>query len=131
MNRLKSLFSMLWRTIPRKWRWHLLWLVSDRFVVAVTGVVLNGDELGRVRYIQDSTAAIAVYPGSGSVDEGPPDRTHHSFQFGCLIDSNSDNRTRNIICRKNRMLSHKYNSYLVGNNSGLLSIRKRIEVETL
>lgn len=35
--------------------------------VTVTGVVLNGDELGPIRYIQDETAAIAVYPGSGSV----------------------------------------------------------------
>ena len=35
--------------------------------VTVTGVVLNGPELGIIRYIQDSTAAIAVYPGSGSV----------------------------------------------------------------
>jgi phosphatidylserine/phosphatidylglycerophosphate/cardiolipin synthase-like enzyme len=35
--------------------------------VTVTGVILNGPELGIIRYIQDSTAAIAVYPGSGSV----------------------------------------------------------------
>ncbi|HEC43123.1 MAG TPA: T9SS type A sorting domain-containing protein [Bacteroides sp.] len=35
--------------------------------VTVTGVVLNGDELGEIRYIQDSTAAIAVYPGGASV----------------------------------------------------------------
>jgi phosphatidylserine/phosphatidylglycerophosphate/cardiolipin synthase-like enzyme len=35
--------------------------------VTVTGVILNGPELGRIRYIQDETAAIAVYPGSGSV----------------------------------------------------------------
>jgi phosphatidylserine/phosphatidylglycerophosphate/cardiolipin synthase-like enzyme len=35
--------------------------------VTVTGVVLNGSELGPIRYIQDETAAIAVYPGSGSV----------------------------------------------------------------
>jgi phosphatidylserine/phosphatidylglycerophosphate/cardiolipin synthase-like enzyme len=35
--------------------------------VTVSGLVLNGPELGIIRYIQDSTAAIAVYPGSGSV----------------------------------------------------------------
>jgi hypothetical protein len=35
--------------------------------VTVTGMILNGPELGIIRYIQDSTAAIAVYPGSGSV----------------------------------------------------------------
>lgn len=35
--------------------------------VTVAGVVLNGDELGPIRYIQDSTAAIGVYPSSGSV----------------------------------------------------------------
>lgn len=31
--------------------------------VTVTGVITNGDELGAVRYIQDETAGIALYPG--------------------------------------------------------------------
>lgn len=35
--------------------------------VTVTGVVLNGAELGEIRYMQDETAGIAVYPGVGSV----------------------------------------------------------------
>ncbi len=35
--------------------------------VTVTGIVLNGDELGSIRYLQDETAGIAAYPGSGSV----------------------------------------------------------------
>ena len=35
--------------------------------VTVSGVVTHGDELGIIRYIEDGTAGIAVYPGSGSV----------------------------------------------------------------
>lgn len=34
--------------------------------VTVTGVVLNGSELGNVRYVQDSTAGIAVYNASAN-----------------------------------------------------------------
>jgi phosphatidylserine/phosphatidylglycerophosphate/cardiolipin synthase-like enzyme len=35
-------------------------------IVTVKGIVLNGPELGAIRYIQDETGAIALYPGSGS-----------------------------------------------------------------
>ncbi len=34
--------------------------------VTITGVATNGDELGVIRFLQDSTGAIAVYPGTGS-----------------------------------------------------------------
>ncbi|MCK4663835.1 MAG: T9SS type A sorting domain-containing protein [Bacteroidales bacterium] len=40
-------------------------------IVTVTGIVTNGDELGIIRYIQDATAGIGVYPGSGSVEFTP------------------------------------------------------------
>ena len=33
-------------------------------VVTVTGVVTSDDNLGSVRYLQDATAGIALYPGS-------------------------------------------------------------------
>ncbi|MCB0641983.1 MAG: fibronectin type III domain-containing protein, partial [Phaeodactylibacter sp.] len=36
--------------------------------VTVRGVALNGQELGVVRYLQDPTGGIAIYPGTGSVD---------------------------------------------------------------
>ncbi len=36
-------------------------------IVTVSGIITNGDELGIIRYVQDSTAGIACYPGSGSV----------------------------------------------------------------
>lgn len=36
--------------------------------VTVIGIVTNGEELGIIRYLQDETAGIAAYPGSGSVD---------------------------------------------------------------
>ncbi|MDG1296468.1 MAG: hypothetical protein P8P48_04975 [Saprospiraceae bacterium] len=35
--------------------------------VTVKGIVTNGGELGDIRYLQDATAGIAAYPGSGSV----------------------------------------------------------------
>ncbi|MDX2133920.1 MAG: phospholipase D-like domain-containing protein [Saprospiraceae bacterium] len=36
-------------------------------VVTVRGIVTNGPELGSIRYLQDHTAGIAAFPGSGSV----------------------------------------------------------------
>lgn len=38
-------------------------------VITVKGVILNGSELGVIRYLQDSTAGIAAYPG-GAVPPG-------------------------------------------------------------
>jgi len=35
--------------------------------VTVRGIVTNGAELGKIRYLQDHTAGIAAFPGSGSV----------------------------------------------------------------
>jgi len=35
--------------------------------VTVTGVVTNGTGLGIIKYMQDATAGIAIYPGAGSV----------------------------------------------------------------
>jgi phosphatidylserine/phosphatidylglycerophosphate/cardiolipin synthase-like enzyme len=35
--------------------------------VTVRGVVTNGYELGKIRYLQDGTAGIAAFPGTGSV----------------------------------------------------------------
>lgn len=39
--------------------------------VTVTGIVTSGTELGVIRYIQDGTAGLACYPGSGSVSFTP------------------------------------------------------------
>ncbi len=36
-------------------------------VVTVRGVVTNGDELGKIRYMQDGSAGVAAFPGTGSV----------------------------------------------------------------
>ncbi len=36
-------------------------------IVTVRGIVTNGPELGKIRYLQDGTAGIAAYPGTGSV----------------------------------------------------------------
>ncbi len=44
-------------------------------VVTVQGIVTNGSELGIIRYIQDGTAGIAVYPGTGSTGDFPADVT--------------------------------------------------------
>lgn len=35
-------------------------------IVTIEGVAINGPELGQVRYLQDSTAGIAAFPGTGS-----------------------------------------------------------------
>jgi phosphatidylserine/phosphatidylglycerophosphate/cardiolipin synthase-like enzyme len=35
-------------------------------VVTVRGIATNGAELGKVRYVQDATAGLAVFPGTGS-----------------------------------------------------------------
>ncbi|MBK7939282.1 MAG: T9SS type A sorting domain-containing protein [Lewinellaceae bacterium] len=35
-------------------------------VVTVSGIATNGDELGKIRYLQDGTAGIAAFPGAGS-----------------------------------------------------------------
>jgi hypothetical protein len=35
-------------------------------VVTVRGIVTNGAELGKIRYLQDGTAGIAAFPGTGS-----------------------------------------------------------------
>lgn len=35
-------------------------------MVTVRGIVTSGEELGKIRYLQDGTAGIAAYPGAGS-----------------------------------------------------------------
>ncbi len=40
---------------------------SEGAVVTVQGIVTNGSELGTIRYLQDASAGIAAFPGSGSV----------------------------------------------------------------
>lgn len=39
---------------------------AEGSTVTVRGIVTNGAELGRIRYLQDGTAGIAAYPGTGS-----------------------------------------------------------------
>ncbi|MFZ4632633.1 MAG: phospholipase D-like domain-containing protein [Saprospiraceae bacterium] len=36
-------------------------------IITVAGIVTNGSELGTIRYMQDATAGIAAFPGTGSV----------------------------------------------------------------
>ena len=40
-------------------------------IVTIEGIATNGGELGIIRYLQDATGAIAVYPGTGSVGDFP------------------------------------------------------------
>ncbi len=40
---------------------------ADGATVTVRGIATNGAELGRIRYMQDGTAGIAAFPGTGSV----------------------------------------------------------------
>ncbi len=39
--------------------------------VTIEGIAINGSELGIIRYFQDATGGIAVYPGTGSVADFP------------------------------------------------------------
>jgi ADP-ribose pyrophosphatase YjhB (NUDIX family) len=41
MSTLKTLLSRFWKIIPRGLRWRAMWLMSPRYVVGVTGIVLN------------------------------------------------------------------------------------------
>jgi ADP-ribose pyrophosphatase YjhB (NUDIX family) len=41
MTTLKTLLSRIWKIIPRGLRWRAMWLISPRYVVGVTGVVLD------------------------------------------------------------------------------------------
>ncbi len=45
--------------------------MSEGTVVTVKGIATNGAELSIIRYIQDDTGGIAVYPGTGSVNNFP------------------------------------------------------------
>jgi ADP-ribose pyrophosphatase YjhB (NUDIX family) len=40
-NTFKALLSKLWKIAPRGLRWRVMWLITPRYVVGVTGVVLN------------------------------------------------------------------------------------------
>jgi len=42
-------------------------------VVTIEGIATNGDELGIIRYLQDDSGAVAVYPGTGSTGDFPGD----------------------------------------------------------
>jgi len=39
--------------------------------VTIEGIATNGEELGIIRYVQDDSGGIAVYPGAGSVGDFP------------------------------------------------------------
>lgn len=56
--------------------------------VTVTGIVTNGPELGSIRYIQDASAGIAVYPGSGSVGGFAPSPGQQIIVTGILKEFN-------------------------------------------
>lgn len=47
--------------------------MAEGEIVTVEGIATNGPELGIIRYVQDATAGIAVYPGSGSTGDFPAD----------------------------------------------------------
>ncbi len=49
--------------------------MSEGSIVTIEGIATNGSSLGIIRYVQDETGAIAVYPGTGSVGDFPDDVT--------------------------------------------------------
>ena len=54
--------------------------------ITVTGIVTNGSELGIIRYMQDGSAGIACYPGSGSAPGFNPNRGDSITVTGILKD---------------------------------------------
>lgn len=52
--------------------------------VTVSGVITTGPELGSVRYLQDATAGIAAFPGTGSVGGFAPQPGHQVTISGVL-----------------------------------------------
>lgn len=46
--------------------------LAEGTVVTIRGLVTNGSELGGIRYVQDATAGIAVFPGTGSTSGFSP-----------------------------------------------------------
>lgn len=70
-NRLIALFVLVLSTIQPA-RFFAQTVADARIqpegsTVTVRGIVTNGPELGKIRYLQDGTAGIAAYPGTGSV----------------------------------------------------------------
>ncbi len=57
--------------------------------ITVTGIVTNGSELSIIRYIQDGSAGIACYPGTGSVPGFNPNRGDSITVTGILKDYNN------------------------------------------
>jgi len=56
--------------------------------VTVQGVVTSGAELGSIRYVQDATAGIAAYPGTGSAPGFTPSIGDNITVTGVLTDYN-------------------------------------------
>lgn len=57
--------------------------------VTIQGIVTSGDEFGIVRYVQDETAGIACYPGTGSQDGFPEVQPGDEIILtGVLVDYN-------------------------------------------
>jgi len=58
--------------------------MSAGTTVTITGITTNGSELGAIRYIEDGTAGIAIYPGTGSVAGFAPTRGSEITVTGTL-----------------------------------------------
>jgi len=54
-------------------------------IVTVNGIVTSGGEFGAIRYVQDGTAGVAVYPGTGSMPGFAPARGSDVTLTGVLI----------------------------------------------
>lgn len=87
--------------LPRNWRWRLLWMVSDRFVVGVTGVVFNArDELLLGHHVYRSGIVWGLPGGGVRHGESLEDATYREIleetglpvQVGCLLQVNLDVR---------------------------------------
>ncbi len=62
---IKQGLAAFWKFIPPGWRWRLLWGISDKFLIGVTGVVLNArDEVLLAHHVYRSGIEWGL-PGGG------------------------------------------------------------------
>lgn len=70
-------------------------------VVTIEGIATNGGELGIIRYIQDETGAVAVYPGTGSTGDFPDD-----VQRGMLVQITGELKEFNGLLEMDPVMSY-------------------------
>jgi ADP-ribose pyrophosphatase YjhB (NUDIX family) len=81
MRTFKKLLSKLWRITPRGLRWRAMWVIGPRYVVGVTGVVLNArDEVLLAHHVFRDRIAWGLPGGAIRYNERLQDAIHREIQ---------------------------------------------------